>query len=176
MRRQTAALVLAWVLAVAVPGGAQTAADGALPADIFAESGNRLPLVRPAARGVEAIRLHASDVDDRWQSPLGRQLTELAILTTAREHDQPYEWSLHEIEALAVGLEPAVIELVRHRRPPAGLDEKQTVIVELGRDLFSTLRAALEAFGERNLVDLVDLMARHVADATLLAAFDQRLR
>jgi hypothetical protein len=40
----------------------------------------------------------------------------------------------------------------------------------------STYAAALEAFGERNLVDLVDLMARHVADATLLAAFDQRLR
>ncbi len=96
MRRQTAALVLAWVLAVAVPATAQTAADGALPADIFAEWVNRLPLVRPAARGVEAIRLHASGVDVRWQSPLGRQLTELAILTTAREHDQPYEWSLHE--------------------------------------------------------------------------------
>jgi hypothetical protein len=32
----------------------------------------------------------------------------------------------------------------------------------------------LKAFGERDLVDLVDLMARNVADATLLTAFDQQ--
>jgi hypothetical protein len=33
----------------------------------------------------------------------------------------------------------------------------------------------LKAFGERDLVDLVDLMAQHAADATLLAAFDQHV-
>jgi 4-carboxymuconolactone decarboxylase len=182
MRRRTAALVLAWVLAVAVPGGAQTAANGALPADIFPESGNRLPLVRPGARGVDAIRLHASGVDVRWQSPLGRQLTELAILTTAREHDQPYEWSLHEIEALAVGLEPAVIDLVRHRRPLAGLDEKQTVIIELGRELFSThaltsatYARALKALGQPDLVDILILMANYAATGTRLTAVNQQM-
>jgi hypothetical protein len=59
------------------------------------------------------LRLHRSGVNVRWDSPLGRQLTELAIITTAREHDQPYEWSLHEMEAVAVGLAPAVIDVVR---------------------------------------------------------------
>jgi hypothetical protein len=33
----------------------------------------------------------------------------------------------------------------------------------------------LKIFGETDLVDLVDLMAQHSADATLLTAFDQRL-
>jgi hypothetical protein len=31
----------------------------------------------------------------------------------------------------------------------------------------------LKVFGERDLVDLVDLMARNVGDVTLLTAFDQ---
>jgi 4-carboxymuconolactone decarboxylase len=121
-------------------------------------------------------------VDVRWQSPLGRQLTELAILASAREHDQPYEWSLHEMEALAVGLDPAVIDVVRHGRPLDGLAGKDAAIIRFGRELFGkhtvsaeTYASALAIFGERNLVDLVDLMARQVADATLLTAFDQRL-
>ena len=48
---------------------------------------------------------------------MGRALSELAILATAREHDQPYEWSLHEMEAIAVGFDPAVIDVVRNREP-----------------------------------------------------------
>lgn len=55
------------------------------------------PSGRP--EGVPAIRLHRSGVDVRWDSAVGRRLSELAIITTAREHDQPYDWSLHELEA-----------------------------------------------------------------------------
>ena len=77
---------------------------GELPVvEIDPDSGNRLPLVRreeldeqgqqaydaavSAAgelRGAAAIRLHGSGVNVRWESPLGRRLTELAILTQAR--------------------------------------------------------------------------------------------
>ena len=74
--------------------------------------------------GAAAIRLRGSGVNVRWDSPLGRPLMELAILTTAREHDQPYEWSLHEMEAVAVGLDPDVIDVVRHRRPLMGLGDR----------------------------------------------------
>lgn len=180
--RRPVALVLVSVLVIAAPGLAQTATNGALPADVFAESGNRLPLLKPGTRGVDAIRLHASGVDIRWQSPLGRQLTELAILTSAREHDQPYEWSLHEMEGLAVGLDPAVIDVVRHRRPIAGLDPKQAVIVEMGRELFSThalasgtyARASSE-LGKTDLVDILILMANYAATATRLTAVNQQM-
>src|SRR5689334_6189261 len=46
--------------------------------------------------GAAAIRSHRSGVDVRWENKVSRALSELAILATAREHDQPYEWSLHE--------------------------------------------------------------------------------
>src|SRR5262245_38567907 len=76
---------------------AQSNGEGGLPRDIHPDSRNRLAPLKAGVSGIDAIRLHASGVDVRWQSPLGRQLTELAILTSAREHDQPYEWSLHEM-------------------------------------------------------------------------------
>ncbi|PYR66250.1 MAG: hypothetical protein DMG20_13335, partial [Acidobacteria bacterium] len=79
------------------------------------KSRNRLPVIAgQPLTGAAAIRLHGSQGNVRFQSSVGRDLTELAILTTAREHDQPYEWSLHEMEAIAVGLDPAVIDVVRH--------------------------------------------------------------
>jgi hypothetical protein len=121
-------------------------------------------------------------VDVRWQSPLGRQITELAILVSAREHDQPYEWSLHEMEALAVGLEPAVIDIVRHRKPIQGLAEKQAIIVEIGREIFgthalgaATYARALQVLGKTDLVDIASLMGTYAATATRLTAVNQQM-
>jgi hypothetical protein len=160
---------------------AQTGTNG-LPPDIHADSRNRLPLLKPGLQGAAAIRLHGSGVDVRWLSPLGRQLTELAILTSAREHDQPYEWSLHEMEALAVGLDAAVIDLVRHRRPLANVTDKQAAIIELGRELFSkhalssgTYARALKALGKSDLVDIVILMGNYAGTAVRLTAVNQHM-
>jgi hypothetical protein len=38
-----------------------------------------------------------------------------------------------------------------------------------------TYARARKAFGEQDLVDLVDIMGQHSSEATLLTAFDQRL-
>jgi 4-carboxymuconolactone decarboxylase len=178
--------------------------EGTLPKDIHPDSRNRLPSIRredldergkkaydaavsannsPAGpQGAAAIRLHKSGVDVRWDSPLGRQLTELAIITTAREHDQPYEWSLHELEAVAVGLDPTVIDIVRNRKPLIGVDDKQAVIIQIGRETFGkhklsseTFARALQLFGTTNLVDVVDLMAGYAGTATNLTAANQQL-
>ena len=85
--------------------------------------------------GVAAIRLQRSGVDVRWENKVGRALSELAILATAREHDQPYEWSLHEMEAVAVGLDPAVIDAVRNKKALTGIGEKEAAIIQLARDI-----------------------------------------
>jgi 4-carboxymuconolactone decarboxylase len=101
---------------------------------------------------------------------------------TAREHDAQYEWTVNEIAAQEDGLEPMVIDVVRHRKALNGLAEKDAVVIEFGRELFGkhnvrleTYARALKAFGERDLVDLVGLMAQHSSDAALAAAFDQHL-
>jgi 4-carboxymuconolactone decarboxylase len=183
------------------PGGsARVEADGALPKDISPDTRNRLPSITreelneqlkraydaaaataPAGRpeGVAAIRLHRSGLDVRWDSNVGRRLSELAIITTAREHDQPYEWSLHEMEAVSVGLEPAIVDVVRLRKPLTGLGAKEAAIVQFGRELgkhkvtSGTYARALKLFGKTDLVDLVDLMANYSGTAVNLTAANQ---
>src|ERR1041384_5091080 len=147
-----------------------------LPASLSAES--RLG----ATENIAAIRSHRSGVDVRWENKVGRPLSELAILTSAREHDQPYEWSLHEMEAVAVGLDPAVIDIVRNRKPLTGVGEKESAIIQTGREIFRTHKLnsqtyarALKIFGERDLVDIVDLMANYAGTAARLTAFNQQM-
>jgi 4-carboxymuconolactone decarboxylase len=181
-------------------GGAPPQAGGTLPNDINPDSRSRLPPINrasltPEARkaydaaamtsptgrpeGVATIRLHRSSVDVRWDSVVGRRLTELAIITAAREHDQPYEWSLHEMEALSVGLEPAIVDVVRHRRPLANIGDKEAAIVQFGRELGAhrvsaeTYARALKLFGQTSLVDIVDLMAQYAGTAANLTAANQ---
>ena len=164
--------------------GAQT--EETLPEDVYPGSRNRLPVRASNSPdgpvGAVAIRLHGSGVNVRLESALGRPLTELAILTTAREHDQPYEWSLHEMEAVAIGLDPDVIDVVRHGRPPTGLDGQEAVIIQVGREIFGshhvssdTYRRAVALLGESNLVDVVSLMAQYAGTAARLTAFNQQM-
>ena len=189
------------------PAGPQTPAratgpEAALPRDVNPETRNRLPPVDPARlndqikraytaavaaspggtpQGAAAIRLHRSGVDVRWDARIGRRLSELAILTVAREYDQPYEWSLHEMEALSVGLEPQVADVVRNRRPLTGLGEKEAAIIQLGREIGrhkvapETYARALRLFGETDLVDAVDLMSNYAGTAINLSAANQWL-
>lgn len=130
---------------------------------------------------IAAIRLHRSGVDVRWENKVGRALSELAILSIAREHDQPYEWSLHEMEAIAVGLDPAVIDVVRNRKPLVGIGEKEITIIELAREIGAhrvtpeTYSRAVTTFGEPVLVDVVTLMGQYAATATRLTAVNQQL-
>ena len=206
--RVNVGLLLAGILFVPItaavstqgPVGARLELDAALPKDVYPDSRSRLPLIKredldeqgkkaydaaaassPSGRpeGVPAIRLHRSGVEVRWDSAVGRRLSELAIITTAREHDQPYEWSLHEMEALSVGLEPAIIDIVRHRRPLTGLGVKEAAIIQFGRELgrhkvtSETYARAFRLFGKTNLVDVVDLMAQYAGTSVNLTAANQ---
>ena len=175
-------------------------AQSALPAGVHPDTRNRLPPVnredlseqmkkaydaamaaasggRP--EGVAAIRLHRSGVDVRWDARIGRRLSELAIITVAREYDQPYEWSLHEMEAIGVGLEPSIVDVVRNRKALTGLGEKEATIIQLGREIGKhrvspeTYARALRVFGKTDMVDMVDLMSNYAGTAVNLTAANQ---
>ena len=135
-----------------------------------------------APTGAAALRLHGSGASLRFDAPMGRQLTELTILTTAREYDQPFEWALHELEALAVGLDAGIIDIVRHRKPITALSDREAIIIEVGRELFGTRRLdagtyarALGLLGKTNLVDVIDVMGSYASTAATLTAFNQRM-
>src|SRR5579871_1674941 len=162
-----------------------------LPSDVLPDSRNRLPLVKPenaterARRSYEnamansagaqqkgaSMRLKASPVIKiKMKSPVGMDLSQIAILITGREHDQPYEWSLHELQALSVSLDPAVIDVIRRNQPTTKLGEKEAMIIQIGREIFRTHKLgsetyarALHLLGKTDLVDVVSLMADYAS-------------
>jgi alkylhydroperoxidase family enzyme len=181
--RSTTALPATAFLALAGCIGLAARAQPPLPDDVDADSRCRLPLASADLEpGIDAIIAHGSGTLIRWEFALGRPLSELAILTVARELDQPYEWSLHELEALAVGLDSAVIDVVRDRAPLVGLDALHAVIVRLGREIFggravssATYAEAESLLGRTNLVDIVMLMGEYAEDGVRLTAFNQQM-
>jgi 4-carboxymuconolactone decarboxylase len=119
----------------------------------------------------------------RYETALERRLTELAILVTARELDNQFEWTAHEPVALKEGLDAGIIEVVKHRKPISGLGTKEALIISLGRKLFGerkvdpeTFARAREVFGSRGVVNLAALMGNYAMTAIMLNMVDQQLR
>src|SRR5687767_9776637 len=99
---------------IAQEGASASAKAEVLPKDVYPDSRNRIPLVKredldekrkkaydaafaktnsiAGLQGVAGILLHSVTDDVRFESPLGRRLTELAIITAARESEQNFEW------------------------------------------------------------------------------------
>ena len=135
----------------------------------------------PEGTGPAQIARHAAGLKS-LEASVGRPLMDVAALVTARAHDQQYDWTMNEVAAQKDGVAPSVIDVVRNGKAPTGLGEKEATVIELGRELFGKhyvnadlYARALRIFGERDLVDLVGVMAQHADDATLLTTFDQQL-
>lgn len=142
-------------------------------------------------RGPGGLRLHSPALSTatrqlghylRFDAGLDRRLAELAILATARETDQRFEWHAHEPAALREGLEPEIVDVVRYNRPLTGLGEKEAALIALVREAIGarhvtpeTYAAAHRAFGTETLLHFVELIGNYAATAILLTVFDQHL-
>jgi 4-carboxymuconolactone decarboxylase len=183
-----------------------------MPSDIDPESGMRLPMPRREAldeagkrvydraktpgativglHGPAAIRLYSKIAEPsgainrylRFEAGISPRVREVAILITAREMDSQFEWVAHEPEALKEGVPSAVIDVIKHRRSTAGLDETDATVIELGRQVWRDHKVSSELFakakalfGASMLIDLVQLMGNYATTAALLATVDMQL-
>lgn len=129
---------------------------------------------RKAVRGPLALWIHRPELASatqnlgtylRFNSSLGRKLTELAILTTAKVWTSEFEWYAHKPMALDAGLSEAVIEAIRTgAEPPYDSDEERAVHEfafraaterQVSDDLY---KETIEVIGKDRLVDLVALI------------------
>ena len=118
----------------------------------------------------------------RYESALSGRVREIAILVTAREMDNQFEWTAHEPNALKEGVPPEVIEIIKRRQSTEALDATDAVIIQLGRQVFGDKKVASDIFararnifGDRGLVELVLLMGSYASIAALLTTFDVQL-
>jgi len=126
--------------------------------------------------------LRAANQYLRFETELDRRLTELAILVTARELDNQFEWAAHEPAALAEGLDAKIIEVVKRRHPVGRLGKREAVVIAFGRELFrkrklssATFARAVALFGHRGVLELAALMGNYAMTAVILDTVDQQL-
>ncbi|MEO8313203.1 MAG: carboxymuconolactone decarboxylase family protein [Pseudomonadota bacterium] len=123
-----------------------------------------VPLFGPFQRLIRSPELltHVQSLGEylRYRSVLGPRLVEFAILVTAREWDQEYEWSLHAPLALRHGVPRDVIDaLNRGQQPDLQADEAacRDVSLELHRTHLvapATYARAMSLLGEQRMVEL----------------------
>ena len=116
------------------------------------------------------------------KSPVGPRYFQLAVLITAREIDQQYEWSAHEPAGLRQGLEQSVIDVVKYNRDVAGLSDKDATLITFGRVLFREHRVSSELwekmvshFGRQHTVQIMAIMGEYFRVGFMLNAIDQHL-
>ena len=142
-------------------------------------------------QGPSGLRLYSpktADASDklnrylRFQAEFTPRLRETVILATAREMDSQFEWVAHEAEGLKEGVPPAVVDIIKNRKPTTGIDPTDAVVIDLVRELWKdhkvkpeTFAKAKAIFGPTRLVELVMLSGNYAATAALLTAVDMQL-
>jgi 4-carboxymuconolactone decarboxylase len=115
----------------------------------------------------------------RYDTMLTPQLSELAILVTARHWTAHYEWYAHKKMALKAGLDPIIIDDINARRTPHFDDPKAQVVYDVSKAMHETrgIPASLhtkakEMFGEKGLVELIGLLGYYTLVSMTLNAYE----
>jgi 4-carboxymuconolactone decarboxylase len=117
----------------------------------------------------------------RYHTQLELRLSELAILLTAAWWQSQAEWQIHEPIARSSGLSEEVIDALRAQVTPAFSRDDEAIVYHLGEELYRTRRvsdaryqAAVDAFGEAAVVELVAIFGYYALVAMTLNVFAVR--
>ena len=98
----------------------------------------------------------------RFRTSLPHRLNEMAIIMVARLWTAQYEWYAHKTLALQAGLNPAIVDAIAEGKRPASMQPDEEAVYNFCTELLNTrqvsdatFQAAIKAFGERGVVDLI---------------------
>ena len=101
----------------------------------------------------------------RYQSAVGNTLSELAILMTARQWSQGFEWSVHYPAAVAAAIDPAVADAIGQGCRPVRLTDDEAMVYDFVNELLTyqqvadaTYASIKSRFGEKGVVDLTGIV------------------
>ena len=125
------------------------------------------------ARKVEAVSDYV-----RWGTGQAPRLTELAIMITARQWSSQWIWRGHYRGAVRGGLDPSVGADIAAGKRPEKMKEDETILYNYATEMYrdkavtdATYAAAVKAFGEKGLIDLVATMGYYdMVAMTLITA------
>jgi 4-carboxymuconolactone decarboxylase len=177
MRIRTGLLAMVMVLA---PGGRAIAQDRMpeIPADKLTEAQKKAaeqfmkerqrPIFGPfvALERSPEVMLRAEAMGEylRFHNVIPQKLMELAIIITARQWTQQYEWNAHDPLAIKAGLSADIVKAIADGRHPQGMSSDEDIVydfcTELNRNKSvsdATYARALGRFGEQGVIELTSL-------------------
>lgn len=100
----------------------------------------------------------------RYNSTFDARLSEFAILITAREWTQDYEWYVHYPIAIKAGLKPQIAQALKEGRRPEGMSEDETIVYDFTMELQknkqvsdATYAKTESRFGKKGAIDLAGI-------------------
>ncbi len=130
----------------------------------------------PLLRSPE-VMLRARAMGDylRYKSVLPPRLNEFAILITARQWTQQYEWEVHHPIAIKAGLDKEIAAAVADGRRPKNMPEEEEIIYDFCAETHAnqsvcdaTYARAVSKFGEQGVIDLVGVCGYYTFLAMVL--------
>jgi 4-carboxymuconolactone decarboxylase len=113
----------------------------------------------------------------RYKSAIGNTLSELAILLTAREWTQDFEWSVHYPIALKAGIRQDIADAIAEGRRPATLSADEEIVYDYAMELLKnkqvsnlTFERAKTRFGAKGVVDMTGIVGYYTFLAMQLNA------
>jgi 4-carboxymuconolactone decarboxylase len=114
----------------------------------------------------------------RWGTGLAPRLTELAIMITARQWSSQWIFRGHYRAAVRGGLDASVGADIAAGKRPEKMKEDETILYNYATEMYrdkavsdATFAAAVKAFGEKGLIDLVATMGYYdMVAMTLITA------
>lgn len=115
----------------------------------------------------------------RFETPLPPRVKALAVLTTVREIDGDYVWTVNQPQAKSAGLDDQIIGAIRERRAPQGLAPEDGIIVQFTQELLrqhrisdATFQTVQQRLGDPGIVDLLMLIGYYHGLSHTLSALD----
>jgi 4-carboxymuconolactone decarboxylase len=115
----------------------------------------------------------------RFDTMFPAELSEIAILVTARHWTSHYEWYAHKRLALQGGMDPDIIDAIRDRRTPEFEDATGKTIYDVAKSLHEghgltkgLYDEAIKVLGERGLVEVIGLCGYYTMVSMTLNTFE----
>jgi 4-carboxymuconolactone decarboxylase len=113
----------------------------------------------------------------RYRSALAPGLSEFAILVTAAEWQQQFEWDIHAPIAMTAGVAEATLDAIWSGATPKDLDSDHQVLYDLCMELHrdhrvtpATHERAVAALGEQGTMDAIGICGYYALLAMVLNA------
>lgn len=123
------------------------------------------------------VMLRAKAMGDyvRFKTTIPARLNELAIIITARQWTQNYEWQAHRPLAEKAGLRAEIAQAIADGNRPTRMAEDEEIVYDFSMELDvnksvsdATYKRALEKFGEQGIIDLTAANAYYTFNAMML--------